>query len=373
MPEHLLHRECSLLALALLVASMPTLSNAASIEEIASGPAAYGQWFELAGDGSAAVLSSGGSARKWTRSDGLSEIPGATVVGISGDGFTAVGQYSASSTDPEGPKATRWTADGAFPLDPGPAGVGWAHAASGDGSVIVGASTGSYSGPAFRWTQATGMVGIGVNGPAYDVSADASVVVGEASSLAFRWTADQGVITLPELPPATPAQRIGYSQARAVSADGSWVVGETNGQAFRWSEAGGILGLGILPLGPFAGIPGTEFSFARDVSDDGSVVVGSTGAYDPLLELPIPWEGFVWTASGGMQRPRDFLDDYGIDLTGWSLYEIYGISDDGTTLLGAGSHAGHEQVVWIATIPEPTTALLFALGLAGLAALRAAV
>jgi uncharacterized membrane protein len=371
--EHSLGRGCSLVALTLLaISSSPAVSNAASIEEIAPGIVGQ-QWLDLAGDGSSAIVGTWGSAWKWTRSGGLSEIPltgsGAAVLGISGDGSTAVGTNGTDTT--RRGQATRWTASGAFPLEPGPSGQGWAYAASGDGSVIVGASAGTSNGPAFRWTQATGMVGIGANGPAYDVSADGSVVVGISDSLAFRWTADQGVLTLPTLPPTTPQQRITYSEANAASADGSWVVGETNGQAFRWSEASGMVGLGVLPPFQLIGIPGTEFSFATDVSGDGSVVVGATGAFDPLEEIPFTDGGFVWTATGGTQRPQDFLDERGIDLTGWILGPVFGVSDDGTTMLGVGQHDGR-SVVWIAAVPEPSTTVLLALGFAGLAAIRRA-
>jgi probable HAF family extracellular repeat protein len=58
---------------------------------------------------------------------------------------------------------------------------------------------------------------------------------------------------------------VNFSQARGVSADGSVVVGWSN-RAFRWTAAGGMEDLGTL-AGGFG-------SVASDVSADGSTVVG---------------------------------------------------------------------------------------------------
>src|SRR4051812_29188909 len=64
---------------------------------------------------------------------------------------------------------------------------------------------------------------------AYDVSADGTVVVGEAGTTnygneAFRWTAANGMVGLGDLPGATF-----YSVAFGVSADGSVVTGLATG------------------------------------------------------------------------------------------------------------------------------------------------
>jgi probable HAF family extracellular repeat protein len=58
---------------------------------------------------------------------------------------------------------------------------------------------------AFRWTEATGMVGIGtLHGPfngstAYAVTSDGSVIVGGSGSHAFIWDADHGMRDLEEV------------------------------------------------------------------------------------------------------------------------------------------------------------------------------
>ncbi|MCA2665657.1 MAG: hypothetical protein IM486_14370 [Microcystis sp. M114S2] len=86
---------------------------------------------------------------------------------------------------------------------------------------------------------------------------------------AFRWTQTTGIVGLGDLPGG-----IFNSSATAVSANGSIVVGRggvisvNNSEAFRWTQATGMVGLGDLPGGSFN-------SIAWGVSADGSVVVGT--------------------------------------------------------------------------------------------------
>ncbi|WP_287722282.1 hypothetical protein [Microcystis sp. M055S1] len=102
---------------------------------------------------------------------------------------------------------------------------------SADGSVVVGQSTSASGNEAFRWTQATGMVGLG------DLA---------------------GGISFPG----------GFFSSPGVSADGSVVVGSSNSDfdASRWTQATGTVGLGNLEW--------ASFGEALGVSSDGSVVVG---------------------------------------------------------------------------------------------------
>lgn len=148
----------------------------------------------------------------------------------------------------------------------------FAHGVSADGSVVVGESS-SVNSPAeaFRWIQGTGMVGLGFlpgGGPsanlnagsnALGISADGSVVVGYSNIPnvnggyggyeAFRWTQATGMVGLGDLPGG-----IFDSKATGVSADGSVVVGNGTGfygTAFRWTQATGMVGLGYLPGGGY--------------------------------------------------------------------------------------------------------------------------
>ena len=194
---------------------------------------------------------------------------------------------------------------------------------SNDGLVVVGTGVGVNGSEAFRWTRSGGIVGLGflpggltpggdINGvgsEATGVSADGSVVVGASRAStaangteAFRWTSDGGMQGLGDLPGNSF-----FSRATDVSADGSVVVGDGAADnrfgndiigpnaAFRWTSDGGLQDLGGLPdLDSF----GSNKSFARGVSADGSVVVGRAGEAGGLA--------FRWTSDSGIQGIRVF-------------------------------------------------------------------
>lgn len=168
-------------------------------------------------------------------------------------------------------------------------GVSW------DGSVVVGETNSTGLGQAFRWTESTGMVGLGFlpgdpdDNAAADVSADGSVVVGYQFTdnlQAFRWTQSTGMVAL---------SGFHDTDAVGVSADGSVIVGigdldplgDGNYQAYRWTEATGMVGLGSLS----STHPG---SHGTDVSADGSVVVGESRSDTAVAEA------FRWTEATGM-------------------------------------------------------------------------
>jgi hypothetical protein len=75
------------------------------------------------------------------------------------------------------------------------------------------------------------------------------------------------------------------------------------------------------------------------------------------------YEAFIWDTANGMQNLRDVLvNDYSLDLTGWTLSTANGISNDGLTIAGCGINPDGYDEAWIATIPEPGTLFLFGLG-----------
>ena len=212
------------------------------------------------------------------------------------------------------------------------------------------------------------MVGLGdlsngsFSSEARGVSADGSVAVGIGSSTsgteAFRWTEAGGMVGLGDLAGGSYAS-YGYG----VSADGSVVVGyssSTSGtEAFRWTEAGGMVGLGDLPGGGF-------YSYAYDVSADGSVVVGYSG-------LPSVSEAFIWDEDNGMQSLQSVLEGYGLDLSGWALRRAYGISDDGTVIVGWGTNPLGSQEAFLADlsqVPIPSGLWLLGSGLIALLGIR---
>ncbi|HYE95783.1 MAG TPA: right-handed parallel beta-helix repeat-containing protein [Rubricoccaceae bacterium] len=301
------------------------------------------RWPAVSADGSTIVVHTDGGADsrayRWTAATGYEALPlrpgdaASSPGGVSADGSFVAG-YAAPSG---GQEPVRWTPAGVEGLGSLPgSNLGIANDISSAGSVVVGFA--GYPAQAFRWTLGTGMVALGA-GPssvAYAVSADGSVVVGYGSppgggSEAFLWT-QAGLSWLGTLP--------GQSASRAfgVSADGSVVVGYatgSNAEAFRWRPS-----TGMQPLPPI--VPGAQCR-ANDVSADGSVIVG-------FCYAPGPGGAVVWTEAEGVRSVRAILEAAGIDLTGWYLEEAFGVSDDGTVIVGHGTSPAGEPEAWRAVI-----------------------
>jgi len=215
------------------------------------------------------------------------------------------------------------------------------NAVSADGTVVVGASVSAASSPlveAFRWTQATGIVGLGflpgsTSSRGTGLSADGSIAVGGVSGgigEAFRWTQASGMVGLGFLPGGN------QSTANGVSADGAVAVGWSNfpggaQQAFRWTWATGMVGLGFLP--------DSNRSEANAVSADGVVVVGSS--IIPIAPFTGVDEAFRWTQATGM---------VGLGfLPGGTTSLSRGVSADGSVIVGAGNYSpqsGYQAFRW---------------------------
>jgi uncharacterized membrane protein len=289
----------------------------------------------------------------WTREGGAAVVgrlpPGAVAYGVSADGSIIVGQDDATG------EAYRWTPAGATTLGhfPGYANS-WGAAANADGTVVVGASVKFPSGPppggAFRWTAAGGMVPLGTpddGSIATAVSADGNVVVGDVNGDPFRWTAATGMEFL-GLPPGQ--SRYG-AWAEDVSSDGRVVVGaliyarhdrDSRHEAFRWTAEAGMVGLGFLrPEG---------HTRALAANADGSVVVGTAGEEGN--------DATLWTGQLGTVNLQSYLISQGATgLEGWRLREATDVSADGLTIAGSGTDPAGRQSTWVATVPEPSTAL----------------
>jgi probable HAF family extracellular repeat protein len=102
------------------------------------------------------------------------------------------------------------------------------------------------------------------------------------------------------------------SGAYGISADGQVVVGYSSAapgmiEAFRWTESSGMTGLGNLS-------PADRDSRAFGASADGAVVTGSGGFAEPVA--------FRWSESLGMVA------------LGGNARRAYGVSSDGTTIVG---------------------------------------
>jgi uncharacterized membrane protein len=343
-----------------------------------------GRAFGISADGAVAVGqgfgSSGLEAFRWTDPNGplvgLGDLAGgafASVLrGISADGSVAAGAGSAGAS----PQAMRWTSGGLVALDdlPGGAGISAADGISNDGGLIVGFASSTSGQAATRWSDANSPEGLGDLGGglfesrAFATSADGSIIVGYGTSAAgraaVRWTDPNAFLELDDLPGG-----INRSEARAITPDGSIIVGlghsVSGQQALRWLDANSPVGLGDLAGGTFK-------SVATDVSADGAVVVGwsATGA-DPNA-IAGDRTAFVWIEGVGMRRLENILINLGLgaDIAGWHLEQVRAISDDGHAIVGYGQFSGGGTRAFLAVIPEPSTWLLLAAGLAALGWLR---
>jgi uncharacterized membrane protein len=307
-----------------------------SFSSSASGVSANGS--VVVGIGNSA---SGTEAFRWTIDAGMVGLGGGSSASdVSADGSVVVGQW--------GSQAFRWTQNtGLVGLGDFPGGLFYsiANAVSADGSVIVGRGAREVctrigcrnSFPAFRWTQTSGLMVIGI-GAAMDISSDGTVVVG-GSSQAARWTEEGGGVSLGDLPGGAL-----NSFAWGVSADGSVIVGQGNSsagpEAFRWTESSGMIGLGI-PTG-------FDFSRAHDVSADGSVVVGSLG-----IGVNTDGSPFIWDAAHGIRKLQDVLtNEFGLaaSLSGWTLNYASAVSADGQFIVGGGINPIGDPEAWIARL-----------------------
>lgn len=119
-----------------------------------------------------------------------------------------------------------------------------------------------------------------------------------------------------------------WSEARSISADGSVIAGraqdsEGRWRAFRWSAAGGMQNLEVLP--------GGYESEAFGISADGRVVVGRSENRDYC------WRVFRWHIDKGME---DLNTIFARLLTDGSRLDVaYAASANGRYIVGKGFNA----------------------------------
>ncbi|TVQ64519.1 MAG: PEP-CTERM sorting domain-containing protein [Phycisphaerales bacterium] len=336
---------------------------------------------------------------------------------LNGDGSVLVGGISPFGNPSQ---AFRWS-NGTFQMIDGVF-VGYvtisATAVSMDGSVLVGSGSGAdVNSDAFRWSDSTGVVRLGTleghnTSAANAVNADGSVLVGASrvgidfsTSRAFRWTEIAGMQELASL--ADDSQSIAnsvsadgsvavgvsmrlsdgtarsvrwidgsvmdlgtirggagsFSEAMAVSADGSVIVGyefsnsDNTSFAYRWTESDGMQSLGA--------IAGAQELYPTAVNADGSVIVG-------LAYIDGSERAFLWTESAGLRLFADVLStDFGIDLDGWLLQDVYSVSADGSVYVGRAITPTGAPSSWMFIIPTPGASMAFLMAVALAAARRA--
>jgi len=197
----------------------------------------------VSGDGSVVVglgWIDAGTAHgfRWDWATGVVDL-GSTVAGqscraneVSGDGQRVVGWQESSSGSWNG---VYWEGGIQVPITTSGGGsVGDANALNSDGSVIVGAFLGSQ---AWRWTESTGAVPIGVlpgwnfKGYAFDVTEGGDIVVGACGfgwdRDAFIWTQDTGMLKLDTWLSDQGLDLSGWDlgSATGISDDGSVITG----------------------------------------------------------------------------------------------------------------------------------------------------
>lgn len=325
-----------------------------------TGANTHNQAFAVSADGSVVVGWGGGQAFRWTQGGGMQFIGSQTTLanGVSADGSVIVGYGGVGSST----QAFRWTQQsglvGLGYLPGSPRHFSRAYGISADGKVIVGTSARtSIDDDPVRWTD-SGVSSLGdvpgTNGgqaEAKAVSADGSVIVGNSPfptvGMAFRWTENSGLSLLGGVPVGFNTQAAG-----AVSSDGSVIVGYTRSpntnpamlEAYRWTPSGGLQPLGDLPGGDY-------HSIGWGISGDGQIAVGE-GTTDSVVAES---EAFIWDQTYQMRNLRDMLvNNFGLDLTGWTLNSARAISTDGTTIVGYGVNPSGFQEAWRAVIPEPS-------------------
>ena len=232
--------------------------------------------------------------------------PNSGPLDLSDDGQVVVGGSTSpnASICDEHREAFRWTeSTGLVGLGDLPGGYFDSNAlvTSADGSVVAGASQVGidpdfpFLYDVFHWTAGTGLTALGFAGDVFGLalSADGSILAASnisallAPATAFRWTLASGPVPLGDL---------GGSEAgtAGISADGSVIVGSSTNssgdkEAFRWTQSGGMVGLGDLSGGLFR-------SGATAVSGDGLVIVGWGTTGTTIADRG----AFVWTTAGGM-------------------------------------------------------------------------
>lgn len=330
--------------------------------------------YAVSGDGLVVVGGSesanGPEAFRWTEAGGMVGIGdfdggnfASVATDVSADGSVMVGNGSKAGIA----EGFRWTAaTGMVGIGDLPGGVfqSSAEAVSPDGAIIAGQSFITQATEAIRWTGGSmmglGQLAGGLNaGVGLDLTPDGSVVVGWAgieplgAQGAFRWTEATGMVGLGPLEESSR-----YSIANAVSADGSVIVGEADSpfsllgvEAFIWDEAGGMRTLAH-ELEEVYGhdLSGWSLRTATGISEDGKVVVG-TGysdmaqaevAFRATLE-PAPQPTLVtyrWSGPLKIKRTSSSLATYNRVQIGEIMGGIFtiGMDDFGSTFVPPATH-----------------------------------
>lgn len=220
---------------------------------------------------------------------------------------------------------------------------------SGDGGTCFGETRVTPGGGvrAFRWTQAGGFQILGIiaggnNSEAWDATPDGSILCGYADLgapyHAFRWTASEGMRDIGATLTSNNSFACGISDNGLVVTGYAELGAATH--AFLWRDLGG----GAYVMQDLQAPTAFPNSYARDLSPDGSVVVGHcTPPYTAVAH--------VWTQGLGWRDLNIWLPSVGVNLTGWTLENAFAISADGTAIAGRGTYQGDPRGFVVRGIP----------------------
>jgi len=302
-----------------------------------------------------------GPAFRWTETEGVVNIGGSGFLArISRDGKTIVSE----AKDAQGLDSaaiwqggTNWKTLGTFPGGvSSDKSLSTAWSVSGDGSVIVGLAWISVAiAHPFRWDAKNGMVDLG---SLQGQSARASIVSGDGHVIA-GWDQDPYAYTHNSWRGAmwwqgmerllNPYGWIG--QAIGINYSGSVIVGTGHPapitHAYRFTAWDGhVEDLGALERGITEDQKKLEDnSLASGVSDDGTVVVGTSGWRPPL-------DAVIWTPETKMVKLSDYLTSKGV--TGferWLLVDAAAVTPDGKTITGLGINPEGLAEGYVVTLP----------------------
>jgi uncharacterized membrane protein len=343
---------------------------------------ANGQLTSVSHNGRIAGGIGGDGAWRWNKDRGAVSMTGfVSTNGMNAWGQPVAGAYTSTGDvadasaalyftnsdllDPPGPQVI-----GAYPGTGGGFGTGVSEAYGvSDNGIAVGlAYDETNNAIAFRWTEAEGMTRLPVTrtdtySRANGISHDGSVIYGwNDQEDGFR----SGVIWVDGAPiDLVDADGNPLGEALAASADGRVVVGEgyttANGsEAWRWTAATGAQPIGLLAkastgarskasishgalapkivrseradarvgASPSGFFPVAAYAFA--VSDNGNVIVGSSGAFPER-------HATLWTPATGTVALADYATMHGVTIpAGWDLNTADGISGDGQVIAGWG-------------------------------------
>jgi uncharacterized membrane protein len=250
-----------------------------------------------------------------------------------------------------------------------------ATATSTDGSVTVGTCyDANGNGRAFQYTPGDGLtyldmtpLAAGTATRVFAMTPDARFVVGDTSPEApyegFR-RGPSGTIRLGHM--VADAN----SRANGISSDGTIIVGDelqSPSVPWKWTQAGGFQALSLHSNWAIAGanaisrngrvivgwgtLDWSSINAARWVdgvpSDDGLGERSAVNADGSLTGGAVNGVAFLWT--GATAQTVTARIGTTSDLNGWMLQSVTGISDDGKTICGSGSHNGSQEG-WVARL-----------------------